>query len=301
MSERPPFFRRVFTPPGGLLAILLLLSCVLLPIVLTDGREQSVIAYIVYPLSAYTLIAAVLSAPRLCRIIKVRLHFHPIAQRIRSHPIGSRYLEDHLFRGHLSLLRGSFISLLFALFKGVTAILYRSVWFGAVGVYYLLLGGIRLFLLRAMQKEKAFTEDARKTAYRWSVYRHCGALLFVLQIGMTGMVLQMVRDNRHTQYPGTVIYGTALYTFCITITAIVNLIKYRKRNHPILSASKAITFLSSLMSVLALQVSMIMQFGAQDDAFRIIANAITGGVVSAAALLIAIYMTVHGYRNERKI
>ncbi len=300
MREKQSWLRRMFQPPRGVLAVLVLLSCVLLPIVLTGGRDRSAAAYIVYPLSAYTLTAVLLSAPRFFRALKARLRSLPLLQRIRKHPIGALYLDDHLFRGHLSLLRGSFISLLFALFKAIAAILYRSVWFGAVAMYYLLSGGIRLFLLYAMQKEKRHEQAGSKAAYRWNIYRLCGAMLFALQIGMTGMVIQMVRDNQHMQYPGVVIYGTAIYTFCITITAIVNLVKYRKQDNPILSASKAITFLSSLMSVLALQTSMIMRFGADDDAFRIRANAITGGVVCAAALLIAIYMTVRGYRNVKK-
>lgn len=54
----------------------------------------------------------------------------------------------------------------------------------------------------------------------------------------------------------------ALYTFYITTTAIIDIIKYRKYNSPVMSISKVIKLAAALVSMLFLETAMFAQFGA---------------------------------------
>lgn len=118
--------------------------------------------------------------------------------------------------------------------------------------------------------------------------------MLLLNMGMSGMVVLMVRDNLHYEYPGYIIYLSALYTFYTAITATINIFKFRKLRSPILSASKAITFTGAMMSVMALQTAMIAQFGGNDSLFRQTANTITGTFVCISSVAIAFYMICRG-------
>lgn len=113
---------------------------------------------------------------------------------------------------------------------------------------------------------------------------------------MGGMVFQMIWQNEGYEYPGYVIYLSAMYAFYSFISAVWNLVKYRKVGNPILSASKAISFAGALMSVLALQTAMITRFGEGDEKFRMEMNIITGAFVLGITLFMAVYLIVHGQK-----
>ncbi len=111
----------------------------------------------------------------------------------------------------------------------------------------------------------------------------------------------MIRDNLHYEYPGYVIYLSALYTFYSAITATINIFRFKKLKNPGLSASKAISFTGAAMSVMALQTAMISRFGENDAVFRQTANTATGTVVCAGSVIIAFYMILRSTYNIKKI
>ena len=80
-----------------------------------------------------------------------------------------------------------------------------------------------------------------------------------------GMIVLMVRTNSGFTYPGYIIYLSALYTFYTMITAVVNVVKFRKLGSPILSAAKILNFISAMMSILGLQTAMISRFSENGD------------------------------------
>ena len=103
----------------------------------------------------------------------------------------------------------------------------------------------------------------------------------------------MVYFDRGFQYQGILIYVIALYTFYITITAIIDMVKYRKYKSPILSATKIIKMASALFSMLFLETAMFAQFGADtsSEAKRIMIMA-TGAGISVVVVSMAVYMLV---------
>ena len=121
--------------------------------------------------------------------------------------------------------------------------------------------------------------------------------MFLLNIAISVLVALMIKQNKHYDYPGFLIYSQAAYAFyCMTI-AIINLLKYRNMKRPILSASSIIFMSCALVSILALQTAMLMQFGSDETNFIRIMNSITGIVVCTSTFVLAIWL-VHRTRKE---
>ena len=93
----------------------------------------------------------------------------------------------------------------------------------------------------------------------------------------------------------------AIYAFYTTISAIVNLIKYRKQVSPVVSASKAINLTVAMISMLSLEVAMLAEFSAPENReFDKIMVSITGAVVCLLNGIMAIYMIVNAHYNLKK-
>ena len=76
----------------------------------------------------------------------------------------------------------------------------------------------------------------------------------VLNLALTGMVILVVTQNQTYRYPGNLIYAMGAYAFYSVITAVRNVVKFRKQNSPVLSAAKGINLASALVSMLALKL-----------------------------------------------
>lgn len=97
------------------------------------------------------------------------------------------------------------------------------------------------------------------------------------------------------------IFVMAAYTFYAVIMAVVNLIKFRKRGSPVLSAAKVISLAAALVSMLALETAMLSQFGQKEDPmFRQVMTAFTGAGVCIIILVVAVFMIVWSTRQLKQ-
>ena len=111
-------------------------------------------------------------------------------------------MNDLAFRGNISIYQGMVINFFYVVFRVITGIRYASVWFISMAVYYLVLGGLRAYLVICYRHRNANTE--------YCGYRRTAWLLFLLNIPMGVMILLMVQTNSGFSYPGYVIYLSAL-------------------------------------------------------------------------------------------
>lgn len=236
-------------------------------------------SYIAYGLSAYALIITVARSINLIKWINKKLH---------SNKYTSRLLTDRDLKNNIKLFSGTFFNNIYGMFKVITGIIYRSVWFGSTGVYYLILGMMKLSLIKHVIKRSNKKKQVNQ-------YRNTGILIFLLNIVMVGMIVLMIKDKKSVIYPGFVIYAQAGYTFYILIVTIINIIKYRKDHTPLIAASKSISLVAAIMSMFILQVAMINQFGTGEN--MDILNMISGSITSIATISIAVYMII----NSKKI
>ena len=122
-------------------------------------------------------------------------------------------------------------------------------------------------------------------------YRLCGIMLLLMNQALMGIVIYMVRNNRGFDYPGLLIYAMATYSFYAVITAVINLVKFRKYESPVLSAAKAINLVAAMVSILSLETAMLAQFGGDDaPEFRQIMTACVGGGVCVIVIGMAAFM-----------
>lgn len=241
------------------------------------------IAYVSYVLSAYSLTITVVRSINFFKWFNKKLH---------SNKYTNKLITDKEFKNNLNLFSGTFFNMIFGIFKFITGFIYNSIWFGAIGIYYLVLGVMKLSLVKQIINKT----DNKKQLKQ---YRNTGLLMFLLNSSMVGMIILMIRDGESVVYPGFIIYAQAAYTFYILTFAIINIIKYKKDHSPIMAASKSINLVASVMSLFILQVAMINQFG-ENGVFKTIINTFTGTITSIITIGIAVYTVINSKNNTIK-
>ena len=285
-----------FLPPLATVLISLP-SFVLVFCVLGMGIDGP-IAYISYGLSAYAMVITVTGFTRIVRAVRRGIDSFPLVKKLLAHPLGGRYLTDKFFRTEVSLYLSFFINILYAGVKMFSGIMYGSVWFISLSVYYILLAAMRFLLLTHTVKKRNKNDPAAE----YKRYRICGAMLVFMTLALSGIILFIVRHEGGYDYPGVLIYIMAMYAFYSVINAAINIVKFRKKASPILSAAKAVNLTAALVSMLALETAMLSQFGSGDDLlFQQTMLAASGGVFCAFILGMAVYMIVHGGRQIGKL
>lgn len=282
--------RKLLYPPKGVLYILPPAVFSALVFIFVTERQESLPAYFIYGMSAYSLVIIIAALPKFFKRIKSLVSESKAAKRLLSHTAVNRYLTDMFFKGSFSIYQGMAVNFLYALFRTVTGIMYSSVWFISMAVYHFVLGGMRAYLIFSFKKRG--TPGAKKELYEYSCYQKIAWLLLLLNIPMGGMIWLMIKTNSGFSYPGYVIYLSALYTFCTMGVSIGSLAKFKKLGSPILSAAKMLNFVSAMMSVLGLQTAMISAFSENGEEYRRLMNTLTGSFVYVAVVIIAVYMII---------
>lgn len=286
----PAKWVRYSLPPAAFAALILIFA---------SEQTESALAYPVYLMSAYSLAVLIAALPVLAKRIRQHkanlLNRSKLMQKIASSAFGNQYLHDPAFRGSVSIYQGMIVNFLYVLFRIAAGIRYASVWFISMAVYYMVLGGLRAYLISSYRRR-----EAGGLSFEYCCYRRTAWLLFLLNIPMGGMIVLMVRTNSGFFYPGYIIYLSALYTFYTMAVSIVNLVKFRKLGSPILSAAKVLNFVSAMMSILGLQTAMISRFSVNGENYRRLMNAVTGGFVYGIVVMIAVYMLLHSRKIRKK-
>ena len=282
MARWKAVIRTIIYPRAWVLLLGALIAAAGLIFVFAGARQETWLAYPVYVWSAYML--AVICV-RLWR--SVGLTRQSIDAALDRAPVVRRYFSDVSFKMQVSLYFSFGLNTLYALMKLGFGVYYRSVWFGTLAGYYLLLAVTRFALVRYASRSDFGADPAAE----WKRYRLCGGILLVMNLALSGMVIMVVRDNEGFHYPGFLIYIMAMYAFYNMTAAVVNVVRYRRYRSPVMSAAKVLQLTAALVSMLALETAMLAQFGGASGArFRELMTGCTGGVVCVAVLVIAVYM-----------
>lgn len=208
---------------------------------------------------------------------------------INSAGITQRYMKNEQFRIGLGIRISMAVNFVYAAVNLVSGVTCSSVWLGASGIYFLLLGIIRAVLSHAYEiKDREGGFEFERKQYKITAW-----LLFALNIPMGYMIIMLIEIETETVYPMYTIYAVAAYTFYKLTASIINLIKYRHTSSPVLSAIKALSFIAALMSLTALQDAMIFEFSQNSRYFRERMNTFTGTTVYALVIAITVYMVFH--------
>lgn len=296
MERLKAIFRKIFFLPPLPTVLIAVPSLTFVFVMLSIGNH-STLAYIAYILSAYAMIITVTGLPGIIESIRSGIDNLTLLKKIRGTAWGSGLLGDAVFRSQISLYGSLFINLLYVAVNLFSGIRYHSAWFIALACYYVLLSAMRAVLVRYVHR-KPVGQDIPAEFRR---YRACGLILLLMNQALVGIIIYMVTQNRGFSYSGNMIYAMAMYTFYITISAIINVIRYQSHGSPVISAAKVISLTAALVSMLSLETAMLARFGSDETEFRRIMLGISGGVVCAVVLAMAIYMIARATKQLHKL
>lgn len=277
-------------PRLWVMLLLLPVAAALLVYSMVFVGTETVIAYVSYVLSAYTLTVWCVRIPELIQIIR---SFRNENKYVRI------WLIDTRLRVNVSLYGSLIWNTVYAVFQLWLGFYHSSFWFCSLAVYYISLALMRLSLVRYMRGNTP-GENIRAELLR---YRTCGIVFLITNLALTLMIFFMVYWNRTFNHHEITTIAMAAYTFTSFTMAIINMIKYRKYQSPVYSASKAISLAAACVSMLTLESTMLTTFGGEtmDMTSRKVMLGVSGGAISAFIIAMAVYMIMQSTNRLKSI
>lgn len=245
--------------------------------------------YVAYTLSAYGLMLVCVRIPALVRGVR---------RLLREEPRLRRCMTDVGLRARLTLIPSIAANGGYALFQLGLGIQGRAVWYYALSAYYGLLLLMRCTLLLETGRDR-LGENLRD---EYQLFFGCGCVLAAMNAALAVIVFYMVWQNRgFTHHPITTI-AMAAYTFYTLTMAVINAVRCRRYNSPVLLAVRAVSLAAALVSMLSLETAMLNAFGSGDDAaFRQVMLTVSGGAVCLSVLGMGVYMMVRAVKELKRI
>ena len=277
-------------PHIAIMILLVPIATVLLVGSMVFIGTESLVAIVSYVIAAYTLTVWCFEIPYLIKFFKTFKNENKYARR---------WQDDTRLRVNVSLY-GSFAwNALYGIFQLWLGFYHHTFWFCSLGGYYICLAVMRFFLVRHTRKYA----PGEKMQAELMKYRACGIVFLVMNLSLALIIFFMVYWNRTFEHHMFTAITMAAYTFTALTTAIVNVIKYRKYNSPVYSASKAISLAAALVSMLTLESTMLTTLG--DGTMSQVEQkwmlGATGGVISLLIVATAIYMIVIGTKKLKEL
>lgn len=273
-------------PHIAIMIILVPIAAMFLVYSMVFWGTESFVAIISYVLAAYTLTVWCFKTPYLIRFFKTFKDENKYAKIWR---------DDHWLRVNVSLYGTLIYNTAYALLHLGMGFWHHTFWFFSLAGYYISLAVMRFFLVRHTSKHK----PGEKMMDELIKYRACGIVFLVMNLALALMIFFMVYWNRTFKHHEITTITLAAFTFTSLTFAIINTIRYRKYNSPVYSASKAISLASACVSMITLESTMLTTFGGETMSLtaRRILLAISGGVISAFIVVMAIYMIIQANRK----
>ena len=277
-------------PHIAIMIILLPIATVFLVYSMVFLGTESVPAIISYVLAFYTLMVWALKVPYLIKFFKSFKDENKYARR---------WQDDDRLRVNVSLYGTLIWNTAYALLQLCMGFWHHTFWFYSLAGYYICLAVMRFFLARYTTGHKP-GEKMREELIR---YRLCGWVFLAMNLALALIIFFMVYWNRTFTHHMITAIAMAAYTFTAFTIAIINIVKYRKYNSPVYSASKAISLAAACVSMLTLEATMLTTFGdgSMDAITRKIMLGCTGGVISVFIIVMAIYMIIQSSKKLKEL
>ena len=203
-------------------------------------------------------------------------------------------IKDNIkFRIKLFLLISLVFNFGYAIFLFAVSQAYFSKWFFVMSIYYALLSIARIFIFFEINPKKSLSEKIL-------AMRVCGYFLLLLNLVVSVMVFLLIYTAPHAKYHEIIVITLATYTFSALTIAIVNIIRYLKKNDHVYSCVKVISLISASVSMLTLTNTMLATFGSDNASLRSIILPLLSGVVAIFIVACAILM-IKKANNDLKV
>ncbi len=278
--------KHIIFPHIAIMLILLPVAISFLVYSLVFIGTESMISYISYVLAFYTLTVWCIKIPKLIRIFKAFKNGNKYARL---------WQDDARLRVNVSLYGSLMFNTAYAVLQLGLGFYHASFWYFSMAGYYISLAIMRFFLVRHTSRHK----PGEKMRIELRKYRNCGIVFLIMNMALSVMIFFMVYWNRTFRHHEITTIAMATYTFTTFTLAIINVVKYRKYNSPVFSASKAINLAAACVSMLTLESTMLTTFddGTMALSSRRILLGASGGVISVFIVAMAICMIVQGNKK----
>ena len=198
------------------------------------------------------------------------------------------------FKINLALYGTFFYNSVYATFTLILGILHRSSWYISIAAYYISLAIMRFSLLYYSRSNKAGANIISELKR----FRLCGVILLLMNTALSGLTFYQTIANREFAHRGATAIALGFFTFSLFALSIINIIKYKKFNSPVLFAAKLISFVSALVSMLSLETAIISRFGnVLSDGWQKAITAFSAFAVLAIITYIGIFMVAKGNKK----
>ncbi len=181
------------------------------------------------------------------------------------------------------IIKTAIVSLLFNMAYGIYDFIIGAAsgswWLITISCYYIILGVMRFAVLRV-----------ERTDYALEIFieRFTGIMFVILSVVLGGTVCLAVVNDHGVRYNQIIMITIALYSFTKITLAIINLVKARKGDSPIIKTLRNISLADAVVSIFSLQRSMLVTFeGMTLQSVRLF-NLLTGICVCMVVLLLGL-------------
>lgn len=195
-----------------------------------------------------------------------------------------RLKSDLHFRIKAFLCVSIAFNLAYACFLWITGWIYHSKWFFVMSVYYGLLVIARIFIFVQIDPKERLRS-------KLLTMRTCGYFLLLINLVVSTMIFILLYGGHSVKHHEITVITLATYTFSSLTVAIVNSIKYYKKNAHVYFCAKLIGLISASVSLITLTNTMLATFGEDTARLRsivlpILSVAVSIFIIASATLMI---------------
>ena len=217
---------------------------------------------------------------------------------VKKNAFRAHFLEDYRFRTVLTTMPSFVINVAYTIYNGVIGVMNQSAWFITMAVYYSLLGIMRYCAVHTERKISHMEDQKLIRKKELAVIKTDGILLLLLNLALSGVVLLTIAKGRAKAYSEIIAISIAAYTFYKITMAVINMVKVRKMQSPILITIRNIGVADALVSMLTLQMTMLVSFQGTDGLNADRMNGITGLAVCLLISALGISMIYYAFKEK---
>ncbi|MBO5143784.1 MAG: hypothetical protein J6C46_12495 [Clostridia bacterium] len=289
MEKFKKFISKLIYPHVAIILILVPIAVVLTVCSLIYFDSTSVISIISYVIAFYALTIVCFRIPNMINFFKKVKEDNKYIQR---------WVNDVHFRVNVMLYGSLLLNVAYALFQLCLGFYHMSFWFYSMAVYYIMLAFIRFYLSKHTKKY----QPGEKLEIELKRYNFCGWLLLFMNIAVVIIIFFIIYWGRTFYHHEITTIALAAYTFLAFTIAIVNMVKFKKLNSPVYSATKTISLVAACVSMMTLTTTMLTTFGGEDvQETKNLLLSLVGAAVSIFILTISIYIIVTSKRKLKRL
>ena len=182
----------------------------------------------------------------------------------------------------------TFGNIILALIKYIFAFTLPSLWFFVNALFMTVLSISRFFSIRAYGKIRNRKESI---AVGYKNYLNNGILLILLGIMYFFVSVYMYYKGTNTTMHEYLTYLVALFAFWSICWSIYGMIKYKRKDNPILKSVKITNFSNALTSIVLTQVVLLDTYASEFELSQV--NGYTGMGVSIIIMGLGLYMIIN--------